>query len=49
MGGSFFVIAFASYVEEEVGSGFAQSFSDWLKARTEITKCAPRLAPGACG
>jgi hypothetical protein len=37
--GSFFVIAFASYVEEQSGSGFAQSFSDWLKSRTEITKC----------
>nr|GAT59369.1 predicted protein [Mycena chlorophos] len=31
----FFVIAFASYVESS--TDFSQSFSDWLKARTEIS------------
>ncbi|KAF7323269.1 hypothetical protein HMN09_00107700 [Mycena chlorophos] len=31
----FFVIAFASYVEST--TDFSQSFSDWLKARTEIS------------
>ncbi|KLO17434.1 hypothetical protein SCHPADRAFT_900700 [Schizopora paradoxa] len=32
----FFMIAFASYVEEQVDVEFREPFSSWLKARTEI-------------
>jgi len=34
----FFIIAFASYVEEQVDGEFRESFSSWMKARTEIWK-----------
>ncbi|PAV16188.1 metal ion binding oxidoreductase [Pyrrhoderma noxium] len=32
----FFIIAFASYVEERGSSGFEESFSQWMRARSEI-------------
>jgi hypothetical protein len=32
----FFMIVFASYVETQAEDNFKQSFSEWLKARTEI-------------
>lgn len=34
---SFFMIAFASYVESQ--SGFKQTFSQWMEDRVEIWKC----------
>jgi hypothetical protein len=33
----FFMIAFASYVEMQAEDNFKQSFSEWLKTRTEIS------------